>query len=102
MAAAGSRGARGTGDGGRSKGRAADEVVLLLPLLVLGADDGLCEVSGCGIGGLRGLRQRRCRCHGLGTLIGLALLLLALLQLALLLFALRWMDASVMASQTAA
>ena len=30
------------------------------------------------------------------------LLLLALLQLALLLFALRWMDASVMASQTAA
>ena len=102
MAAAGSRGARGTGDGGRSEGRVADEVVLLLPLLVLGADDGLCEVSGCGIGGLRGLRQRRCRCHGLGTLIGLALLLLALLQLALLLFALRWMDASVMASRTAA
>ena len=101
MAAAGSRGARGTCDGGRSEGRSADEVVLLLALLVLGADDGLCKASGCGIGGLRGLWQRRCRCHGLG-LIGLALLLLALLQLALLLFALRWMDASVMASQTAA
>ena len=43
---AGLRGARGTGDSGPSEGRAADEAVLLLALLVLGAVR-LRKVSGC-------------------------------------------------------